>query len=90
MKNIRAIGKNVLIKELKEEKKTSSGLIITSPIETELARGVVINYGMEVECGFYKGETKVLFEKWGAPKIDAGGGEEYFVVDEDKIVAVYE
>jgi co-chaperonin GroES (HSP10) len=48
---MKAIGKNIVIKSIDEEVKTSSGLILSGEDTNQLRykRGVVINSGTEVE-----------------------------------------
>lgn len=93
MKITRVLGKKVLIKLLEEEKTTGGLIVMANDQEAGLSKGIVMNYGNEVsEFALDKGVTTVLFEKWGSPSVDLGEGskDKYFIVDEDKIVAVYE
>lgn len=95
--NIKPLGDRVLVKPIKEEEVTKSGIVLPETIEKEKkAEGEVVAVGpgkllengerakMEVKVG-----DKVLFEKWGGEEVKVGK-EEYKVIDQDKILAVLE
>lgn len=94
-RSIVPIGDKVLIREIKEEKKTSAGIILPESVDVEkaLKEGKVIAVGGGkfinnelIELFVQKGDV-VLFG-WGEKiKID---GEEYFLVKESEISAIIE
>lgn len=92
--NIRPLHDRVIIKRLAEEEKTAGGIIIPDSAKEKPTEGEVLAVGtgittqdgqtrpLEVKVG-----DKVLFEKWGATEVNMEG-EEYLVMNEDKIIAV--
>lgn len=94
-RSIVPIGDKVLIKEIKEEKKTNTGIILPDSVDMEkgLKEGKIIAVGGGkyvnnelVELFVQKGDI-VLFS-WGEKiKVD---GEEYFLVRESEISAIIE
>ncbi len=95
--NIRPLGDRVLVKPIKEEEITKSGIFLPETIEKEKkAEGIVMAVGpgkllengerakMEVKVG-----DKVLFEKWGGEEVKIGK-EEYKILESEKILAIIE
>ena len=94
--NIRPLHDRVIVKRLAEEEKTAGGIIIPDSAKEKPTEGEVLAVGngtttkdgqaqpLEVKVG-----DKVLFEKWGATEVNMKG-EEYLVMNEDKIIAVLE
>jgi chaperonin GroES len=84
----------VLIKPSKEEKVTSTGIVLPDTAEKEgLEQGEVIAVGspkqdhgkdvpMEVKVG-----DKVLLKKYGPEKVKLGG-DEFMIADEDDLVGI--
>lgn len=84
----------VLIKPLKEEKMTKSGIVLPDTVEKEeLEQGEVVAVGqpkiehgkempMEVKVG-----DKVILKKYGPDKVKIEG-EEYMIADEDDLVGI--
>lgn len=60
---MKAIGKNIVIKSIEEEVKTSSGLVLSGEDTNQLRykRGVVINSGTEVNA--IKAGDEVYYDK---------------------------
>jgi co-chaperonin GroES (HSP10) len=60
---MKAIGKNIIIKAIDEEVKTSSGLILSGDDTNQLRykRGIVINSGTEVSA--IKADDEVYYDK---------------------------
>lgn len=95
--NIKPLSDHVLVKPLKEEEVTASGIVLPETVDKEKkAEGEVIAVGpgkllengqravMEVKVG-----DKVLFEKWGGEEVKVGK-EEYKILSQDKILAIIE
>ena len=84
----------VLIKLIKEEKMTKSGIVLPDTVEKEeLERGEVIAVGapkmdhgkempVEVKVG-----NKVILKKYGPDKVKMDG-EEFMIADEDDLVGI--
>ena len=60
---MKAIGKNIIIKSIEEEVKTSSGLVLSGEDTNQLRykRGIVINSGTEVNA--IKAGDEVYYDK---------------------------
>jgi chaperonin GroES len=95
--NIRPLGGRVLVKPVKEEEVTKSGIVLPDTVDKEkkmegevlaVGPGKLLDSGerakMEVKVG-----DKVLFEKWGGEEIKSDGVE-YKIIDSDKILAILE
>lgn len=95
--NIRPLGDRVVVKAIKEEEVTKSGIYLPDTVDKEKkAEGVIISVGpgkllengtravMEVKVG-----DKVLFEKWGGEEVKIDK-EEYKILSVEKILAVIE
>lgn len=94
MAQLKPMRGKVLIKPVKEEKVTSSGIVLPDTVEKdELEQGEVIAVGapkmdedheipMQVKVG-----DKVILKKYGPDKIKIGG-EDLLVADEDDLVGV--
>ena len=95
--NIRPLGNNVVLLQLKEEEVTASGIVLPDTVDKEKkAEGQVVAVGpgkllengtraaMEVKVG-----DRVIFEKWGGEEVETDG-KEYKIVDAEKILAVLE
>lgn len=95
--NIRPLGDRVLIKPIKEEEVTASGILLPETIDKEkkmegeivaVGPGKLLENGslaiMEVKVG-----DKVIFEKWGGEEIEIGK-EKYKILSADKILAIVE
>jgi len=95
--NIKPLGDRVLIKPIKEEEITASGIVLPDTVDKEKKlEGEVIAVGlgkllengsrgaMEVKVG-----DKVIFEKWGGEEVKVGK-EEYKILSIEKILAILE
>ncbi len=103
MAKIKPLGDRILVKRLKEEQKTKSGIIIPDTAKEKPRLGEVIAVGdgklldngqvvpLKVKVG-----DKVLFGKYAGTEIDnsliegAGDEDEYLIMNEDEILAVVE
>ncbi len=95
--NIKPLGDHVVVKPIKEEEVTASGIVLPDTVDKEKkAEGEVVAVGpgkmlesgqrsaMDVAVG-----NKVLFKKWGGDEVTVGG-EEYKIVSHDDIMAIVE
>lgn len=95
--NIKPLGDRVLVKPIKEEEVTKSGIVLPDTVDKEKKmEGEVIAVGqgkflengqrrpMEVKVG-----DKVIFEKWGGEEVKVGK-EEYKILESEKILAIIE
>lgn len=93
--NIKPLSDRVVVKTLKEEEVTKSGIVLPDTVDKEKkAEGEVVAVGpgkmletgarahMEVKVG-----DKVLFEKWGGEEVKVDGVE-YKIVEAEKILAI--
>jgi len=94
MVNLQPMRGKVLIKPLKEEKVTKSGIVLPDTVEKEeLEQGEVVAVGqpkidhgqalsVEVKVG-----DKVILKKYGPDKVKIDG-QEYMIAEEDDLVGV--
>ena len=93
--NIRPLGDRVLVKPIKEEEVTKSGIFLPDTVDKEkkmegevlaVGPGKLLENGerakMEVKVG-----DKVIFEKWGREEVKVEK-EEYKILSAEKILAV--
>ncbi|PLX26477.1 co-chaperone GroES [Candidatus Parcubacteria bacterium] len=80
--NIKPIGDRLLVKPIKEEEVTASGIVLPDTVDKEKkAEGeiVVLGNGEKLEkLGLSVGQ-KVLYKKWGGEDVQVGG-EEYKIL----------
>lgn len=91
---IQPLADKVLVKPLDAEAVTASGIVLPQTVEEKPMQGEVIAVGpgkrlengnvapMSVKVG-----DKVLFTKYSPDEVEVDG-EEYLVIDEDKILAI--
>ena len=95
--NIKPLGDHVVVKPVKEEEVTASGIVLPDTVDKEKkAEGEVVAVGpgkmldsgtrsaMDVAVG-----NMVLYKKWGGDEVTVEG-EEYKIVSHDDILAVLE
>jgi chaperonin GroES len=94
MSNLKPIHDKILIKPLKENEKTATGIFLPQTAEEKSDKGEVIAVGpgklldsgerapMSVKVG-----DKVIFDKYGGEEIKMNK-EEFIIVSEDKILAI--
>ncbi len=95
--NIKPLGDRVLVKPIKEEEVTASGIVLPDTVDKQKkAEGEIVAIGpgkllesgeratMEVKVG-----DRVLFEKWGGEEVKVEG-EEYKILESEKILAIIE
>lgn len=94
---IKPLGDHVLVKPLKEEEVTASGIVLPDTVDKEKkAEGSVVAVGpgkmledgsrstMEVTVG-----QRVLFKKWGGDEVEFEK-EEYKIISQEDILAIVE
>ncbi len=94
MVNLKPMRGKALIKVLKEEKVTKSGIVLPDTVEKEeLERGEVMavgapkmDHGKELTMQVKVGD-KVLLKKYGPDKVKFDG-DDYCVADEDDLVGI--
>lgn len=95
--NIKPLGDRVLVKPIKEEEVTKSGIVLPDTVDKEkkmegevvaVGPGKILDSGerakMEVKVG-----DKIIFEKWGGEEVKVDK-EEYKILSVEKILAVVE
>jgi len=94
MANLKPLNDRVLIKPLKEDEKTSSGIFIPQTAEEKSDKGEVIAVGPgklfkngERAAMSVKPGDKVLFKKYSAEEIKINK-QEYLIVVEEDILAI--
>lgn len=94
--SIRPLGDRVLVKPVKEEEVTASGIVLPETVDKEKkAEGEIIALGKGEDLAKLnlKVGDKVIFEKWGGEEVKLGKGSdevEYKILPHDKILAVIE
>lgn len=90
--NIKPIGNRILVKPIKGEEVTASGIVLPDTVEKEKkAEGEILAIGNGeklAKLGLQVGQ-KIIFEKWGGEEVKSGD-EEYKILDHDKVLAVIE
>lgn len=94
MANLKPLNDRVLIKPLKEDEKTSSGIFIPQTAEEKSDKGEIIAVGPgkllkngERAAMSVKPGDKVLFKKYSAEEIKINK-QEYLIVAEEDILAI--
>ncbi len=94
--NIRPLHDRVVIKRMEEEQKTAGGIIIPDTAAEKPSKGEVVAVGNgkildngEVRPLDVKVGDKVLFGQYAGSTVKVDG-EEYLVMREDEIIAVFE
>lgn len=90
--SIRPLGDRVLVKPLKEEEVTKSGIVLPDTVDKEKkAEGEILALGngeklakLNLVIGM-----KVLFKKWGGEEVKVDG-DECKILDHEDVVAVIE
>ena len=90
--NIRPLGNRILVKPLKEEEVTASGIVLPDTVDKEKkAEGEVVSLGggeklakLNLSVGM-----KVLFKKWGVEEVKSNDIE-YKILDHEDVIAVLE
>lgn len=93
--NVKPLGDHILVKPLKQEEVTKSGIVLPDTVDKEKkAEGEIVAVGpgkllkdgsraqMEVSVG-----DIVLYKKWGGDEVDIDG-EEYKIISAEDVLAV--
>jgi len=84
---LKPIKSKVLLKLIEKEKTTESGIILTKADSAEVNRGTIISIGEDVE-NVEVGQT--VLPNWNAAIKTKYENVEYYLVDEDEIVLIFE
>ena len=90
--SIRPLGDRVLVKPLKEEEVTKSGIVLPDTVDKEKkAEGEIVALGQGEKLAKLelKPGMKVLFKKWGGEEVKVDGTD-HKILDHEEIVAVIE
>ncbi|MBD3311143.1 MAG: co-chaperone GroES [Candidatus Magasanikbacteria bacterium] len=90
--NIKPIGDRVLVKPLKEEEVTASGIVLPDTVDKEKkAEGEIIALGNGEKLAKLNLSTgmKVLFKKWGGEEVKADD-DELKILDHGDVIAIIE
>lgn len=95
MVNLKPLGGKVLVKPMKEEKITKSGIVLPDTAEKdELEQGdvIAVGEGKLLENGTrapisVKVGDRVILKKYGPDKVKIEG-EEYYIAEEDDLVGI--
>jgi chaperonin GroES len=94
--NLRPLGDHLIIKAIKEDERTKAGIVLPQTAEDKPERGEVIAVGpgkllengqrapMSVKVG-----DKVVFKKYSPDEIKIDQ-EEYLIISEDDVLAVFD
>ena len=86
--NFKPLNNQILVKEDKEEEKSSGGIIFINPSQDPIVQGTVIaiadiEHGTEVEVG-----NKVLINRFSGGQAIKLKGEDYIMVPEVEVIAI--
>ncbi len=85
--SIQPLGDNILIKPLSSESKTETGIYLPETAEGEKPQeGFVEAVGSDEKIQVKKGD-KVIFKKFSETEVKVGG-EEYYIIKNEDILAV--
>ena len=95
-KNIKPLGKHILVKPLAEESKTDSGIIIPDTAEKEKPqKGVVVALGTGKTTSkgtkipfVLKVKDVVIFKKYAPEEIEIGDDTMYILTEEDVLAII--
>ncbi len=83
------LGSRLLIKPIKEEKKTDGGIVLPDTAKEKPMKAEVIEVGKEVEEIDVKPTDKVLYSKYAGTEIKIDD-DDYIIIDEDDVLAKIE
>jgi len=83
------LGERLLIKPIKEEKRTEGGIVIPDTAKEKPMKAEVIEIGKDVEDIDIKVGDKVIFSKYAGTEIKIDD-EDYILIDQDDILAKVE
>lgn len=83
------LGERILIKPIKEEKRTEGGIVLPDTAKEKPMKAEVIEIGKDVEDIDIKVGDKVIFSKYAGTEIKIDD-EDYILIDQDDILAKVE
>ncbi|ACR80316.1 MULTISPECIES: co-chaperone GroES [Kosmotoga] len=83
------LGERLLIKPIKEEKRTEGGIVLPDTAKEKPMKAEVIEIGKDVEDIDIKVGDKVIFSKYAGTEIKIDD-EDYILIDQDDILAKVE
>ena len=83
------LGARLLIKPVKEEKRTEGGIVLPDTAKEKPMKAEVIEVGKDVEDIDIKAGDKVIFSKYAGTEIKIDD-EDYILIDQDDILAKVE
>ena len=92
---IKPLSDHILVKPVKEEEVTASGIVLPDTVEKEkkaegevvaIGPGILLENGQRSQMEVAVGNT-VLYKKWGGDEVKVDG-EEYKIVSEEDILAI--
>ncbi|MFA6427865.1 MAG: co-chaperone GroES [Candidatus Magasanikbacteria bacterium] len=95
--NIKPLGDRILVKPVKEEEVTKSGIVLPDTVDKEkkmegeviaVGPGKLMENGQRAPMDISVGQ-KVLFKKWGGEEVDIDGVE-HKILNQDDVMAVIE
>ena len=95
--NIKPLGDRILVKPLKEEEVTKSGIVLPDTVDKEkkmegevvaVGPGKLMENGQRAPMDVSVGQ-KVLFKKWGGEEVDIDGVE-HKILNLDDVMAIIE
>ena len=84
---LKPIRKNIVVELLEKEKVTETGIILTSADSAEVSKGVVLAIGDECE-DIKVGDT--ILPNWQKARLTKFEGADFYIVNEDDVVLVFE
>ena len=88
-KSVKPLGENVLVKIIKEDTKTKSGIVLPETATQEKPQeGRVVALGEDKKIKVKKGQ-KVIFAKYSGTELKISG-EEYLILKNEDILAIVE
>lgn len=84
---LRPIKKNIIIQIIEKEKVTKSGIILKSADPAEVSKANVLKVGKDVTL---IEEGQVILPNWNKAIPTKFDGEDYFIVNEDDVVLIFE
>lgn len=87
MSILKPIKKNIIVKVIEKEKVTTGGIILKSADPAEVSKGTVVAIGADVtliEVG------QLILPNWNKAQKTKFDDEDYFIVNEDEVVLIFE
>lgn len=84
---LKPIKKNIIIQIIEKEKVTSSGIILKSADPAEVSKATVLAIGQDVTL---IEEGQLILPNWNKAVPTKFDNEDYFVVNEDDVVLIFE